>query len=121
LLPNVHDQHFASGQGEQGAFALEILVLSAFAAIGAFHIHDKNVLRHSEGAIRVFHAGVVPVLCEPDALCGLAAFVVGHDTELRTEKEIEQSRFASRLGPEDGDEVVIEAGVGDMFEGQISR
>ena len=110
VLPDVDDQNLARGQSKERALALKVLVLAALATVGALDVHDQDV---------VGHGGSVPgcagplVLGHPDSLGGLAAGRLGHDAELGLEQVVEQGRLARRLRPEHGDEVVVEAGLGD--------
>jgi hypothetical protein len=113
VLPDVHNQHLARRQGEQGAFALKILVLTALATVGTLHIHNQNILRHATGAVHAL------VLAHPNALGGLATLLFGHDAELGAEKVVEQRGFARRLRAKDGYEVVVEARGDDLLDVEV--
>ena len=111
VLPDVDEQDLTGGQGKQGALPLKVLVLAALAAVRTLDVHDKDVVGHlGAGALDTL------VLGHPNALCGLLALVLGHDRELGAEEVVEQGRLAGGLGAEDGDKMIIEAGLGDMFE-----
>jgi hypothetical protein len=110
VLPDVDDQYLASGQCEEGALALKILVFAALATVGALNIHYQYVIRHL--LVRVPSLSLV--LGHPDALGGLPAFGLGHDAELGAEEVVEQGGLSGRLRAEDGDEVVVEACLGHV-------
>lgn len=61
------------------------------------------------------------ILRHPDTLGRLLPLLLGHDAELGSEEVVQKGGFAGGLGAEDGDEVVVEAGGGDMFVGEIFR
>lgn len=44
---------------------------------------------------------------------------LGHDAEFCAEKVVEEGRFTGRLRTEDGDEVVVETSLGNVFELQV--
>lgn len=113
MLPDVDYQDLAGRQGEQGTFAFKVLVFSSFSSIGAFDIHDQDVLCHAGATCLAL------VLAHPDALCGLAALLLGHDAELGAEEIVEQGRLAGRLRAEDGYEVVVESGGDDFLDVEI--
>lgn len=117
MFPDVDDENLAGRQGEEGALALKVLVLAAFSAVGSLHVHDENIVRHLGGAA----VGALPlVLGHPYSLGRLAALRLGHDTKFGAEEMVEESRLACRLGAEDGDEMVIEAGLGDVGPLEVS-
>ena len=105
MFPDVDDQDLTRSKGKKGTLALEVLVLAALATVCTLDIHNQDV---------VGHLSLVLVLGHPDALCGLATFPLGHDAELGAEQVVQESRLAGGLGAEDGDEVVVEAGLGDV-------
>ena len=112
MFPDVDDQDLAGGQCEQGTLALKVLVLSTFAAVGTFDVHDQDVVCHLDGT----SFGLVAlVLAHPYSFCGLAAFRLGHDTKVGAEEVVEQSALSGALAAKDGDEVVVEALAQDMF------
>ena len=117
MFPDVDDQDLAGRQGEEGTLAFEILVLAALATVGSLHIHDQDVVRHLGGTA----VGALPlVLGHPYSLGRLAALRLGHDTEFGAEEMVEESRLAGRLGAKNGDQVVIEAGLGDVGPLEVS-
>lgn len=118
MLPNVDNQDLAGRQRKEGALALKVLVLTPFAPVGALDVHDENVVGHARARVGGALA-LQLVLGQPDALGGLAPLEVGHDAELGAEQVVEQGRLAGGLGAEDGDEMVVEAGIGDAFEGEV--
>jgi hypothetical protein len=110
MLPDVDEQDFAGSEGEEGALALEFLVLAALAAVGALDIHDENVVGHLDAVA----LGAL-VLGHPDTFGGLLALRLGHDGEVGTKEVVEECGLAGRLRTEDGDEVIIESSVGDLL------
>lgn len=111
VLPDVDNQDLACRKGKQGTLSLKILVLASFAAVGTFNVHDQNVVGQLDRAIG---SRLLLVLGHPYSLCGLPALGLGHDAELGAKEVVEQGGLSSRLGTEDGDDVVVEAGGGDM-------
>ena len=67
-------------------------------------IHDHDVLGHR--ALLVFG--------HPYSLSRLASLCLGHDIELGSEEVIQQGGLSGRLRAEHGDEVVVEACIGDI-------
>lgn len=114
VLPDVDDQDLAGSQGEQGALALKVLVLAALSAVGALDVHDEDVIGHlGAGALLAL------VLGHPDTLRSLATLRLGHDGEVGAEEVVEQGRLSGGLGAKDGDEVVVEARLGDRGELEV--
>lgn len=114
VLPNIEDQDLARGERKECTLALKVLVLAALATVGSLDVHDENVVGH-------FGAGALGplVLGHPNALCGLPTLRLGHDGEVGAKEVVEEGRLAGGLGTEDGDEVVVEAGISDGGELQI--
>jgi hypothetical protein len=77
VLPDVDNEDLTGRQGKKRTLSLEILVLTAFAAVGSLNIHDKYVVGHL-GAATI----LALVLGHPDTFCGLAPLRLGHDGEL---------------------------------------
>ena len=100
VFPDVDDQDFSDGHGKEGRFAFKVLVLASLAAVGAFDVHDEDV-----GIARFRH---------PDALCGLTAFGFRHDVEAGAKQFVEEGTLAGGLGPEYGDDVIVESSVGEV-------
>jgi hypothetical protein len=116
MLPYVDNQDFACGQREEGAFALKVLVLAALATVGALDIHDEDIVGH----LGISIARAFPlVLGHPYSLCCLAPIRLRHNTELGAEEVVEQRRLARRLRAEDRDQMVVEAGFGDVGFGEV--
>lgn len=114
VFPDVDNENLAGRKGKERALALKVLVLATLSPIGALDVHDENILGHlGASALSLF------VLGHPDALGGLAALGLGHDGELGAEEVVEEGRLAGGLGAEDGDEVVVEAGLGHVRGLQI--
>lgn len=113
MFPDVDNQHFAGCQRKQGTLPLKVLVFASLTAVGAFYVHDEDVLGHG-GAI-----GGLLVFAHPYALCGLPALLLGHDAKLGPEEVVEQRGLARGLRSEDGDEVVVEAGWDDLLDIEI--
>lgn len=114
VLPDVEDQDLACGERKEGALALKVLVLTALATVGTLDVHDEDVVGHlGAGAVLAL------VLGHPDALGGLSALRLRHDGELGAEEVVEQGGLAGGLRAKDGDEVVVEAGVGDVGELEV--
>lgn len=109
VLPDIDDQNFAGSQRKEGTFALKVLVLTALAAVCTLNVHDEDVLRHRSACARL-----LLVLGHPDTLSGLATLGFRHDGEVGAKEVVEQGRFSSGLGAKDGDEMVIETGIGDI-------
>ncbi|KAI3480178.1 hypothetical protein L1887_57778 [Cichorium endivia] len=98
VFPEVDDEHLCRSHGEERRLALKVLILAAFAAVGALDVHDENV--HLEA------------LAHPNALGGLLACGLAHDVKVGAEELVEQRRLARRLRAEHGAEVVAKAGIG---------
>lgn len=114
MLPDVDQQNLAGGQRKERTLPLKVLVLATLSSVGTLDIHDEDVVGHARpGAVGAL------VLGHPDALCGLLSLGLGHDGELGAEQVVEEGRLARRLGAEDGDQVVVEAGLGDMLALEI--
>lgn len=118
VLPNIHNEDLTRRKGKKCTLALEILVLTSLTTIGTFHIHHEDVVRHPR-AIGRRGIGLLLVLRQPDTLGCLPALHLGHDGELRAEELVEQSGLSGGLRSKHGDEVVVEAGGGDIFEGEV--
>jgi hypothetical protein len=118
VLPDVDEQDFAGGQCKKRALALKVLVFAALATVGALDVHDQDVVGHGGRAPVGLCAGAL-VLGHPYSLGCLAAGRLGHDAELGLEQVVEQGRLAGGLRPEDGDQVVVEAGLGDVRLGEV--
>jgi len=116
VLPDIHNQNLTRRQRKKRTLPLKILVFTALAAIRTFHIHNQDVFRHT-----IIATGLPFILAHPYPLCSLPPFLLGHDPELCFEKVVKECGFPRRLGAEDGDEVVIEAGRDDFFEVEVSR
>ena len=114
MLPDIDNQDLARGKSEERTLALEILVLSSLTAVGAFDVHDKNVLGHLKGAIDCFL-----VFRHPYSLGGLLTLDLRHNTEACAKEVVKESRLSSRLGTEDGNEVVVEASIGNVGDAQV--
>lgn len=71
VFPDVDNQDLAGSQCEQSTLALKVLVLSTFAAIGTFNVHDQDVVCHLDGAS---FSLVALVLAHPYSFGGLATF-----------------------------------------------
>ena len=115
MFPDVDDQHLAGSEGEQSTLAFKVLILASFATIGALDVHDEDV----PSGLRLVR--ILLVLGHPDSLGGLSAIRLDHDTKVRAEEMIEQRRLPRRLRAEDGDEVVAEAGGGDILPLEVIR
>ena len=115
VLPDIDEQDLAGGQGEKSALPLKVLVLSALAAVSALDVHNEDVVGHL-GASAVDTL----VLRHPDTLRGLLTLRFGHDAELGAEEVVEERRLARRLRAKDGNEMVVEAGLGNMLELEVS-
>lgn len=89
MLPDVDNQNLAGGQGEQGALALKVLILTTLATVSALNIHDEDVVGHGRAV-----CAVPFVLRQPYSLGRLASLRLGHDTELGAKKVVEQGRLA---------------------------
>lgn len=122
MFPDVDNQDLARREREEGALALKVLILAPFATVGPFDVHDQDVPSRFVflGGITILDGSLL-VLGHPDSLGGLSTVRLGHDPEIGAEEMIEECRFARRLRAEDGDEMVIEAGRGDIFAGEICR
>lgn len=118
MLPNVDDEHFAGRQRKECTLPLEVLVLSSFATVRALDVHDQDVVRHPRAFVTL-NLALKLVFGQPDSLCSLPSLQLGHDAELGAEKVIKESGLAGGLRTKDGDQVVIETGAGDTFEGQV--
>lgn len=103
VFPDVDNEDLTSRESEESAFALKVLVFTTLTTIGAFHIHDEDVVGHL-GAVASFAL----VLGHPDTLCRLTSFVLGHDGEFGAKEVVEKCRLAGRLRTENRDEVVVE-------------
>lgn len=114
MLPDVDNKDFAGGQSEKRTFSFEILVFATFATIGSLDIHDENIVGHLCAATLL-----ALVLGHPDTFRGLATFRLGHDGEFGAKEVVQEGRFAGRLGAEDGNEVVVEARVGDICDLEV--
>lgn len=114
VFPDVDDEDFAGGERKEGTLSLKVLVLSSFATVGTFDIHDENVVGHLFAC--AFDA---LVFGHPYALGRLATLRLRHDGELGAEEIVEERRLAGGLGAEDGYEVVVEAGVGDVRHPEV--
>lgn len=83
VFPDVDDQDFGDGHGEEGRFPFKVLVLASLSAVCAFYVHDEEVrvcgFRH------------------PDALCGLTAFGFRHDVEAGAKEFVEEGTLSGRL------------------------
>lgn len=109
VLPDVDEQDLAGGEGKEGALSLKVLVLAALTTVGTLDVHDEDVVGHLlAGALTAL------VLGHPDALGGLATLRFGHDSELGAKEIVEEGRLAGGLGAKDGDEVVVEACIGNV-------
>lgn len=111
VLPYVYDQNLARRQSEQGTLALEVLILASLAAVCTFHVHNEDVLGQLDSTAR---GGAFLVLGHPYSLCGLSPFTLAHDTEVGAEEIVQQGGLSGGLGAEDGNEVVVEARLGDL-------
>jgi hypothetical protein len=109
MFPYIDNQDLAGGQRKESTLSLEVLVLTALSTIGTLNVHDKDVVGHLGACTRLSL-----VLGHPDTLCGLATLGFRHDRELGAEEVVEQGGLSGRLGAEDGDEVVIEARIGNI-------
>lgn len=116
MLPNVDNQDLTCSQCKQSAFPLKVLILAALAAVRPLDVHDQNVVGHGRGPGRT---GRALVFRQPYSLCRLLAGGLGHDAKVGLEQIVEQSRFAGRLRTENGDEVVVEAGLGHVCFAQV--
>lgn len=92
MLPDVHNEYLASGQGKQCRFAFKVLIFASFSTIRAFDIHDKHIIRYARGRVRSL------VLGHPDTLGSLPPFFLAHDTKIRLKQAVEKGRLAGRLG-----------------------
>src|SRR5436190_19783951 len=72
-LPDVDNEHLAGRQRKERALPLKVLVLATFPSVGPFDIHDKNVVRHPDGAITIA-LGFALVPGHPYSLGGLPPF-----------------------------------------------
>jgi hypothetical protein len=113
VFPDVDNEDFAGREREESTLALEVLILSAFPSVCTLDIHNQDVLGHAGAAL------VSLVLAHPYSLCGLTAFLLGHDTELCAEEVVEQGRLARRLRSEDGNQVVVEASGDDLLDVEV--
>jgi hypothetical protein len=115
-LPHVDEQDLARGEREEGALALKVLVLAALLAVGAFDVHDEDVVGH--GAV-----GGGFVFGEPYTLSSLFSLLLVHHAEAGPEQGVEEGRLAGGLGAKHGDEVVVEADGYDLLvlevEGEV--
>lgn len=116
MLPYIDNQDLACRQGEEGTLSLEVLILTPLPAIGTLDVHNQDVVGQLDGS---FGSGLLFVFGHPYSLCGLPAFRLGHDTELGPEQVVQQGGLARGLGAEDGDEVIVEAGLGDVGLGEV--
>jgi len=117
VLPYIDNQDLACCQRKQCALSFKILILSSFPAVGAFDVHDQDVIRH----VLSSSIPVIPlVLRHPDSFRRLLPICLRHHPKFGTEKVVEKRRFPRRLGPEDGYEVVIEASLSNLFEGDVA-
>lgn len=114
MLPNIHQQHLTRRQRKQRTLPLKVLILASLSSIGTFDIHHHDIVGHASS-----RALGTLVLGHPDTLGRLLALILGHDTELGAEEVVEQCRLAGGLRAEDGDEVVVEACLGNMFELEV--
>jgi len=80
VFPNVHHQDLAGGKGEKRALSFEVLILPSFTTIGAFHVHDKDIVGHTS-CCRF-------VLGHPYAFGGLPPFTFRHNIETRSKESI---------------------------------
>jgi hypothetical protein len=114
VLPDVDDEDLAGSEGEECALPLKVLVLASLAAVGTLDVHDEDIVGHlGPGALGAL------VLGHPDALGSLASLGLGHDGEGGAEEVVEQGGLAGGLGAKDGDEVVVEASVGDVGDLEV--
>lgn len=111
MLPDVDNQNLTRCQGKEGTLSLKVLVFASLAAIGTLDVHNQDVVGQLDGAIS---GGFLLVLGHPYSLGSLPTFRLGHDTELGPEEVVQQGGLARGLGAEDGDEVVVEASLGDL-------
>lgn len=109
VFPDVDQENLTSSEGKQGALSLEILVLSTFSAVGTLDIHNENVICH-----RGSGTCLALVLGQPDTLSRLTAFRLGHDRECGAEEVVQEGRLSRRLRSKHGDEVVVEACLGNV-------
>jgi len=112
MLPDVDNQDFGSGKGEQSTLPLKVLILTPFSSVSALDIHDQDVFRHL--------ALVLLILAHPDALCGLTSLILRHDTEASAKQGIEQGTLSRTLRAKDTDDVVVEALAKDPFQLKVS-
>lgn len=111
VLPDIDNQNLACRQGKQSALAFKVLIFTTLASIGALHVHNEDILGQLDSATR---CGIFLVLGHPYSFGGLASFTLAHDTKLGAKEVVQQGGFAGGLGTEDGDEMVVEAGLGNM-------
>lgn len=116
MFPNIDYQNLARRQGKEGALSLKVLVLASLATVGTLDVHYQDIVSQLDGA---FGASFLLVLGHPYSLGCLPAFRLGHDTELGPEEVVQQGGLARGLGAEHRDEMVIEAGLGDLGLDQV--
>lgn len=109
VFPDVDQENFTSSQGKKGTLSLEILVFSTLSAVGTLDVHDENVICHLGSG-----TCLALVLGQPDTLGRLTAFRLGHDRECGAEEVVQEGRLSRRLRSKHGDEVVVEACLGNV-------
>lgn len=118
MLPDVDDKHLTRRKCKQSALALKVLVLATLTPIRTFNVHHQDVVCHARFLVRASLA-LLLIVRQPDTLGRLPALELGHDGELRAKEVVEQGGLAGRLGAKHGDEMVVEAGRGDILEREV--
>jgi hypothetical protein len=96
-----------------------VLAVTCGNAIATRRSGDLLFVLEEELQVDLEHGLEQTLLGHPYALGGLAALGLGHDGEGGAEEVVEQGGLAGGLGAKDGDEVVVEASVGDVGDLEV--